>query len=401
MPLVVRERVWLPRPSLEAVLQYAWHVDAFTVGEAMDSVALSRSTTIEALDDLVRVGLLRELPNARATDEYSKGRPSRRFELREDVAVVVAVDAGQTHVTVCVADLRGHPVVSTTEPLAPGTDSACKRRRSIASAVDAALTEAGRGHDDVLAVCVGVPAPVDREGHSPRHRDDFWVQMNPDLAEEFSAWAPIVRVENDASLASIAEHAAGAAVGFDDTVTLLAGDRLGSGVVIDGHLLRGAHGGVGELVVVKNLIDVDQAHGFGYQLAAWAAHLVATRALPGGHPLLAVPDGRLTGRVVAELAREGDDTATELVRRLGPRLARIAGLLGSLYNPERVIVSGAIAAGIEPALEVAREVLPGELDLPAPELVASTLGADVVSLGAIAAALESARAEALHLPRMH
>lgn len=48
-------------------------------------------------------------------------------------------------------------------------------------------------------------------------------------------------------------------------------------------------------------------------------------------------------------------------------------------------------------LAVARRLLPAELDVPAPELVASSLGADVVSMGAVAAALESFRDGALHI----
>ena len=61
------------------------------------------------------------------------------------------------------------------------------------------------------------------------------------------------------------------------------------------------------------------------------------------------------------------------------------------------MISGGLAAGVEELLKVARRLLPAELDLPAPELVASSLGADVVSIGAVAAALESARDGALQI----
>ena len=77
-------------------------------------------------------------------------------------------------------------------------------------------------------------------------------------------------------LASVAEQARGAAVGLRNTVTLLAGHRLGAGVVVDGTLLRGAHGGVGELVVVRHLRGVDAAYGIGHRLEAWAAEAVAS-----------------------------------------------------------------------------------------------------------------------------
>ena len=367
----------------------------FTAGDALAAAGLSRSTTIEAIDDLVELGLVRELPNARDAGEYSKGRPSRRFELRADAAVVVGVDAGQGHLVTTVADLRGRTLATRTELAGIDDDSAARRRVLVVEAIDVALAQAGVARADVLSVCVGVPAPVDELGYSPVHRDGFWAQMNPDFVGLLSSWVPILRIENDAVLASVAEHTRGAAVGLRNTVTLLAGHRLGAGVVIDGTLLRGAHGGVGELVVLRHLRGIDEAYGIGHRLEAWAGEAAASGLLPPDHPLRAVAADAVTARAVIDLAKAGDPAARALVERAGATLARIAGVFGSLYDPERIIVSGGLAPGVEELLTVARRLLPDEFDLPAPELVASSLGADVVSIGAVAAALESARDGAL------
>ena len=290
-----------PRASLDALLRFAWDADVFTAGDALAAVGLSRSTTIEALDDLVELGMVRELPNARAVGEYRKGRPSRRFELRADAAAVIGVDAGQTHLVTTVADLRGR-TLARTELTGADEDSVGRRRVLVADTIDAALGEAGLGRGDVLSVCVGVPAPVDEAGHSPVHRNGFWARMNPDLVELVSSWAPITRVENDAVLASVAEHARGAAVGLRNTVTLLAGRRLGAGVVVDGTLLRGAHGGVGEVVVLRHLRGVDAAYGIGHALAAWAAEAAESDTLPADHPLRSLPADAVTARAVIDLA---------------------------------------------------------------------------------------------------
>lgn len=385
------------RASLEALLRFAWDADVFTAGEALAAVGLSRSTTIEAIDDLVDLGLVRELANARAGGEYRKGRPSRRFELRADAAAVVGVDAGQGHLVTTVADLRGRPLATRTELVGAGDDSAARRRVLVSEAIDAALAEAGQERTDVLAICIGVPAPVDAAGRSPMHREGFWARMNPDLTGLLSSWVPLVRVENDAVLASVAEHAHGSAVGLRNTVTLLAGERLGAGVVIDGTLLRGAHGGVGEIVVLRHVRGIDAAYGIGHLLEEWAGEALASGSLPAGHPLQALPADAVTARAVIDLARAGDPAARALVERAGATLARIAGVFGSLYDPQRIIIAGGLAPGVEELLTVARRLLPDELDLPAPELVASSLGADVVSIGAVAAALESARDGALHV----
>jgi predicted NBD/HSP70 family sugar kinase len=217
--------------------------------------------------------------------------------------------------------------------------------------------------------------------------------MNPGLVDLLS-WAPIVRIENDASLAAVAEGTVGRATDSSDYVVLLAGERFGAGVVVDGHLLRGAHGGVGETVAFDHIVGVGTADGLGTRLTQW----VRAASVPPGHPLFGAPPDTLTGRAVVDLAREGDAWAREFVERAGLLVARIAAVFGSLYNPQRIIVAGAVAEGLDEVVEVARMRLPHELDLPAPELLLSSLGAASVVTGAVSAANAAARRGVLHLP---
>ncbi|WP_194410828.1 ROK family protein [Microbacterium cremeum] len=384
-----------PRPaSLDAVLAYAWDAADFTATDAMEATGLTRTTAIDAMDALVELGLLRELPNAREAGSYRKGRPARRFELRDDAAVLVGVDAGHVHVTVVVTDLRSRPLATQRRTLELDRDDGATRRALILAAIDDALGTAHKDRADVLAVCIGVPAPVNSLGRSPRHPTGFWARMNPDLIDAL-AWAPLVRVDNDASLAAVAEGTIGAAAGCRDYIALLAGARLGAGVVVDGNVLRGAHGGVGEMVAFDHVEGVGSADGLGTRAAAWALAAVAGGELSPGGALAAVPPTELDGRAVLELAAHGDADARAVVERVGGVLARIVSVLGSMFDPERVVVSGAISAGVDEVVAAARRSLPTDLDLPAPELVISRLGADVVVTGAIAAASVMARDRAL------
>ncbi|KQQ92157.1 transcriptional regulator [Arthrobacter sp. Leaf141] len=387
-----------PRASLQAMLNFVWAAEAFVSTDAMAATGLTRSTAIEALDGLISLGLLEELPNARATGEYSKGRPSRRFAFRPGAAVVVGLDAGRTHLTTTIADLSGNPLARQTVRL--DVDSgAAERRVAVVSAIDAALLEAGRERNEVLAAGVGVPAPVDAVGASPRQEGGFWQRMNPGLQQLLEEWVPIVRIENDASLAAIAEGSVGAAVGLRHFVVLLAGDRLGAGVVVDGRLLKGKHGGVGEMMAFDYVFGVESVVGIGLQLADWVREAKAAGDLPPGHPLAPVAAADLTGRMVLDLARSGDAWTRALVERAGALLARVTGVFGSLYDPERVIVAGAVVEGLDEVLAVAQDLLPGEINLPAPELLLSALGATSVATGAVHAALEAARSDVLRLGR--
>lgn len=396
----MREKASAPatRASLHAMLNYAWNTKVFISTEAMEVTGLTRSTAISALDELIDIGLLRELPNARADGGgYSKGRPSRRFEFSADSAVVIGMDAGRSHLTTTVANLRGTPIAHETVELHAGHEGANERRAAVQGAIDSALKAAGRTRRAVLSVCIGVPAPVDYDGSSPHHDDGFWRRMNPDLCGLLEAWAPIVRIENDASLAAVAEGAVGEAVGLRNFVVLLAGNRLGAGVVVDGHLLRGTHGGVGEMRAFDYVAGVDSAAGIGLQLTDWVRQAAAAGQIPSGHAVEKLPSDRLTGRLVLELAQTGDPFSISLIDRAGAMLARITAVFGSLYDPERVIVAGAIADGLAEVLGVARALLPAEVDLPAPDLALSNLGAASVVTGAVAAAIEAACAEVLRV----
>jgi hypothetical protein len=78
-------------------------------------------------------------------------------------------------------------------------------------------------------------------------------------------------------------------------------------------------------------------------------------------------------------------------------LGIVAGVFGSLFDPRRVVLSGMDPRDAADLVDAARASLPLELDLPAPELVASDLGGDVVCLGAVSAALDAARTGVLDL----
>ncbi len=384
------------RASLDALLAYAWDAGIFTAGEAMPAVGLTRSTTIDAIDELAGRGLIRELPNAREVGDYSKGRPARRFEFCADTHVVVGLDAGRAHVTTTVADLSG--AVLSREHLALDDDSVEARRAAMTRAVDDALAAADRDRTEVIALCAGVPAPVNSEGRSPTHREGFWQRMNPDLVDVFRAWVPLVRVENDASLAAVAEGTIGVARGCRDYVTLLAGERLGAGVVVDGHLLRGAHGGVGEMIAFDQVSGVEGAWGLGYRAAQWARESIAAGELPPGHPFAALSDDEISGQLVFERAAQGDPFAISIVDRVGEMLARVVGVFASLLDPRMIVISGAVSAGIADVLVSARARISEALHIPPPELVASELGGDIVSTGAVSAAIELARSGILSLP---
>lgn len=382
------------RANAAAVLDRGWDAPVFTASDVIAATGLARSTVIALCDEFVERGWFAELPNARvAGGEYRKGRPARRYELRADAGAVVGVDAGQHCVTAAVADLRGRELARARTGL--DSDDPVRRTEATDTAVADALERAGVDAASVLCIAVGVPAPTDADGNSPE--SEFWSRMNPGYAARFRDRGWLTEVENDANLAAIAEGAAGAGRGASSYVTLVSGERFGAGYVVDGHLVRGRRGGAGELGLLALVDGVGSAHGVGALLREWALEARAAGALPDTSPLMWTAPEQTGAETVLKAAEAEDPAALKLVERMAERLARICAVLGGLLDVERIVFSGAVAASLAPVLRHAAARLEDLTPAPAPELVASTLGGGVVSVGALTRALELVRANAMTL----
>src|SRR5207302_5882379 len=128
-----------------------------------------------------------------------------------------------------------------------------------------------------------------------------------------------VFVDNDSNVAALAEHRAGAAQGADEAVVLTIGTGIGGGLILRGELYRGAIGAAAELG--HTVIDMDGPpcqgncpnHGCVEALASGTAlareALGIARDRPPSGPGAALTAGRaLTGRLVTELAHDGDQS---------------------------------------------------------------------------------------------
>jgi predicted NBD/HSP70 family sugar kinase len=371
--------------SAETLLDYAFAVHAFTATEAIDATGLTRSTVLGACEELVRLGWVRELDDARAAGEYRMGRPARRYELDTDAGVVVGVDAGQHRVTVLVADLRGAVLGRATGTLGDSGLDVPVRLRVLAETISTALADAAVDPARVLVTVVGIPAPVDAAGVSPGD-GGFWDRMNPGFSDDVPGGRVVV--ENDANLAALAERPSSGEASF---AALLSGERFGAGLVVDGVLLRGAHGGAGEMRVLEIVDGVGSSDGIGATARTLVVEAAAAGELPVGGPLGPESDAA----AVFAAARVGDPVAVSIVGRLGDRLARVCVLLASLLDIDRVVVAGAIAEPAAAVIDRARVLLDGGHFDPVPEIVASSLGADVVVLGAVEHAVDAVRADPL------
>jgi len=277
--------------------------------------------------------------------------------------------------------LRGQSSVSTAEGLT--------------EIVLAVLAELGQGPGGSLPVGVGLAGLVDRTGRLV-YGPNVAVRDLPAAAVLTSALGRQVRVLNDASAATLAEHRLGAARGHDDVVMLTLGTGVGGGAVVAGRLLEGAHGMAGELGHL--VIEVDgrdapsgirgtlEAYASGSALVRAAAE-VAAAGVPGAAPLDAPG--------VIEAARSGEGWAIGLIAEVGRHVGIGAASVAAVLDPSIVVVGGGAGAAMAPwLLGPARESFAahqlGAAHRPEVPIVAADLGDDAGVIGAALAALDAA-----------
>lgn len=384
--------------STRLVLDHVWDAEEVTGTALIEATGLSRATVHDVCDELIAQGWVVELESQRAAGDPRRGRPARRYAFDARAGVVVGVDAGQHRVCATVTDLRGEVLARTELPVAAVDGTAEHRLVLVEQAALDALAAAGAAPRSVLAVAVGVPAPVDRDGRTAFQDNPFWARMNPDIGGHLRArqgWTTIT--DNDANLAAVAEHWRGHGRDARCHVTLLAGERFGAGVVDDGRLLRGAHGGVGEMRYLDLVEGVGSADGIAAIVRDDARAQLHRLDGHAGSVLQDLDPAVLDAESVFAAARDEDPLAVSVLEHTGALLARVVATFASIYDPERVIIAGAVADSCEPLLALVRHELDRYLDPPGIQVLASDLGGDVVSVGAVKRALDHVRAHALEI----
>lgn len=293
---------------------------------------------------------------------------------------VVGVDVGGTKVLAVRlgdGDDGGARVLATAQRPMPG-------RTAPAAAVEDALLAAAHdvaGGDPVAALGISAAGLVDAAGEHYLFGAHLPWRDHPVRALVAERTGARVVLENDANCAAHAELVAGAARGRRSVVMVTIGTGIGGALVLDGRLVRGAHGLAGEFGHVQVVPDGLRCEcglsGCWEQYCSGRALERVSRVALGRH---------LDGPEVSAMARAGDRVAIEAFASVATWLGvGLAGLV-SAYDPELVVVGGGVAAVgdllLAPARVALHESLQGTDHRPVPPLVAARWGPEAGAVGA-------------------
>ena len=289
---------------------------------------------------------------------------------------ILAIDLGGTHIRAAY--------------VSPGLDVACRRAvdtrdgdgvaavvdRICRLAVDTRADAERAGLTDPVGVGISSPGPLDpwRGVVVAPPNLAGWREVPLAKAVREAIGLPTF-LERDTNVAVMAEWRHGAARGARHVIYVTVSTGIGGGIVVDGRSLIGLDGTAGEIGHITVELDgplcgdgspghaeaIGSGTAIGREgrslLAAGTAPILARLAAEAAEAPDAPPDAEdlVDAALVARAADEGDTACQAVLARAWTAVGAMCASLVNVFNPEVIVVGGAIAVHRPELLGVIRD----------------------------------------------
>lgn len=339
--------IYLPEESRQLLSLITRHV-AVSRAELEKLSGSSRTTIVQRLGVLFAANLIRETEETQPTG----GRPSKLLKLNDDIALIVAVDIGESLTRVALTDLSPKIVAEDVFPtnlensptLVLSEITACSKRL---------LEQVRRPISHVIGIGLCLPSRIDYKNARVFGPSVMYGWDGFDIRGWFADHFQIgVFADNDVNLMALAEYK-NYWPNEDYFFFIKAGTGIGGGIVIRGEVYRGGRGTAGDI----GHIQLD----FPNPPLCRCGKLGCLEAYSGGWAI--ARDLRAKGieannsRDVINLVKRNVPEAIQLLRVAGKGFGEVAANVVSVLNPNRIVLGGTLSEADEHLMAGIRELV--------------------------------------------
>lgn len=267
---------------------------------------------------------------------------------------VVGVDVGGTNIKLGLVHPRGFVIARSHFPTKPFSSSKKELIKAIADQIEKIISSNGLKHKEVAGVGIGLPGLINFDQGIVRFLPNIpgWKNVPLKTILERKLKLPVF-VENDVKLITLAEWKFGAGKGVKNLICMTLGTGVGSGLILDNRLYRGAANAAGELghVPLNEQGPACNCGGYG-----------CYERYVGNKPLFAFASEimnkpEMTTQKMFALAEKGNKKALRFWRESATHIGN--GLVGvvNLLNPELIIIGGGVSNNEKYLFPVIKEVI--------------------------------------------
>ncbi|QFU14818.1 ROK family transcriptional regulator [Microvirga thermotolerans] len=309
---------------------------------------LSAQAVSNIVEELVADGLLIQTGRLRA----GRGQPPLQFAVNPDGGMTAGIEIAADHVSTLLVDIGGRVRAQRTVSLRRNDPETVLP--VIQAEIEAARAQLKPFPPQLLGIGVVMPGPFNVEGMTSVGPTTLsgWLDFDAAASIGRMLGAPVT-IENDATAAAVGERLHGAARDLKNFCLIYFGHGLGLGIMIDGRPYRGANGNAGEIghVLVEKGGRLCSCGQRGCLEAYASIHALAERLSEAGVQ-------GLDDALLERLHRERHPVVGAWIRETADRLAPQVAMLENLFDPEAVVIGGALPPGLLEDLTRAMQPLP-------------------------------------------
>lgn len=280
---------------------------------------------------------------------------------------ILAVDLGGTKILTALVSRKGK-IIARERCLTLADEGPAPVIERLLSAVDSILRLRKLSPSELDSISIAAAGAVDLEKGlvtlSPNLPGWHDVPLAKVVREKYRVKVFLV---NDASAAALGEHRFGSGKGVNNLVFLTIGTGIGGGIIINGELYQGASGSAGEIGHMT--IDMNGLRGTcgnigcletlvsGTTIAREARRRINQGEKSTLKDVVAGKTDEITTEKIGAAARKGDALALAVIAEAGAYLGVGMVNVVNIFNPEMIIVGGAVAKLGDLLLEPARQAV--------------------------------------------
>lgn len=318
------------------VLEYVRQKEIVSRSAIASELGLSLSSVVRIIDELIEDQLI----HMSGEYEFSGGRRRPLIEIDKDRNVTVSVDIGSKKAAIALCDITGNILETRTIINHQCQGEECVNL--IMSLIDEIIPFA---KDKIIrGIAIGVPGVVQDKQHVIAAPSLSWnnLQLGETLENRYDF--PIL-IENDVNLEALGELWFGHGTQCANLIFIHIGTGLGTGIILDRCILRGAHNAAGELgygIFDRN----DLAYSFPEfgslesAIAGYGLGLRAKQALLGKIPSTQIE--KITAIDLFNYVNANEPWALRIVDDFIEKLSMAIVTISSLFDPEIIVLGGGV-----------------------------------------------------------
>ncbi len=278
-------------------------------------------------------------------EAISRGRPAVGLQTNNEGWQFLAMRLGRGYLTLALHELGGDVLIDTKIEIHEiDQDDVLQRLLfEIEEFFQTYADQLGR----VTSIAITLPGLVNSDKGIVLQMPHYNVNNLALGPEIYKATGLPVFIANDTRAWALAEKLFGHSQDVDNSILISIHHGLGAGIILDGRVLQGRNGNIGELGHIQIDRNGKRCHCGNIGCLETVASSQAIREevadrIANGEPSSLSEIAEITIEDICSAAAEGDLLAVDVIEKLGGYLGSAIAIVINLFNPEKILIGGVI-----------------------------------------------------------